>query len=786
MTFNLYCLFIVLTWGAVLSFTKAPSLHLLRQTKTAVCLSRNHRSGHSNGGFQRRKTKRRRIPTRSEEDAKLSWLRSATRGLLSAPLSSGKHHEVVSILKAWLTYAGNEPEAPLRIQALSDRLVSTDHYPVVLEGWVRAALRRHRRTASHRAREFLVHWQQQAERGEAPLPPARAFARVLTAVCVTEDMKFAIRLHTWMLFLYKTGKNANARPKRSDVLRILQAFAERRAGLSAERFVRHLCGVSETDDFPDVSCYNLVLRSHTLNGRHGAEEAQRILDTMPVKPNTESYVTVMYAWASTKSRYAVDRVEELLQKVEEDYPSIWRAALATYQQAKPQHLNTMKRCRDIIRTKRVDATTCNTYLHMLAQRTNSSNSMAEEALAVLSELEKHPSPQGPNTFSYNLVIEACCKSQAIVSATKVLKLLVNRKGVPVDAFSFNQILGAMSGSPETAAHAETLFDYMKQGFKSGRLPNAQPDSCTYSSLIKSLARMNDTMAADRAEAYILCWERDFKKGVTTARPNRICYNALIDCWARSGRKLQAARKAESVLQRMQEESMVPPPNLVSYNAVLNAWARSGTRCCGRKAENYLDNMWELYQQGDESVKPDEFTYNTVINAISKSKDERKAQKALRLLRIMDLNYQSGNEEARPTAITYTAVLNSCAYPAVADQKERLKALDVAQFTLKELQSTPAYGKPNPVTYGTFFKACGNLLPKDGTDTGREIIKATFDQCCREGQLNAMVLKMLNKTTSKELRAELFRGKVVASLRDVPVEWRCNIHEPKTRRRRQWR
>ena len=54
------------------------------------------------------------------------------------------------------------------------------------------------------------------------------------------------------------------------------------------------------------------------------------------------------------------------------------------------------------------------------------------------------------------------------------------------------------------------------------------------------------------------------------------------------------------------------PDLVTFNSLLNAWALSGTRCCGHKAESYLNQMWELYNAGDNNlVKPNDKTYNTV-------------------------------------------------------------------------------------------------------------------------------------------------------------------------------
>ena len=127
-------------------------------------------------------------------------------------------------------------------------------------------------------------------------------------------------------------------------------------------------------------------------------------------------------------------------------------------------------------------------------------------------------------------------------------------------------------------------------------------------------------------------------------------------WAKSGKGTFGARKAEALLKEMDEmcasgDSSIAP-NVVTYNSVMNSWARSGTRCCGNKAEEYLDLMWELYQAQGE-IKPNDLSFNTLINAVSKSQNEGKAQKALRILRRMDKLYQSGYKEARPNALTYT-------------------------------------------------------------------------------------------------------------------------------------
>lgn len=189
----------------------------------------------------------------------------------------------------------------------------------------------------------------------------------------------------------------------------------------------------------------------------------------------------------------------------------------------------------------------------------------------------------------------------------------------------------------------------------------------------------------------------------------------------------------------------------------------------------------------------------VINAISKSQNKAKAQKALRLLRKMDRLYRSGYKDARPNEVTYTSVLNSCAFPAVlADPRTRRKALDTAIFTLEELQAS-RYGQPNEITYGTFIKACANLLDGEGDEAlKRMVIEKAFQQCCRDGQVGEMVLAHLRDAAPADLYEELLGRALVSSdddraatatagtttarsareitIHDLPPEWRCNVRD----------
>jgi hypothetical protein len=404
----------------------------------------------------------------------------------------------------------------------------------------------------------------------------------------------------------------------------------------------------------------------------------------------------------------------------------------------------------------------------------------------------------PNVFSYNCALEAWRKSgekDAAVRAAIILQRLLKRRDMKPDTYSFNQVLLAISRSslPHSAESAKKWLDFMDTSYSKGIYPRASPDLVSYLAVVSSYARSGISGAASRAEEVFRTLHEKYRRGRKDLKPNRYIYNAMIDCWAKSKKGTLGARKAEALLQEMERQhkagDLSMQPDASSYNGVLNAWARSNTRCCALKAETYLERMWQLHQNGNRKVKPDDRSYNTVINAISKSKDARKAQRALRVLRMMDILYRSGKIEISPSVITYTAVLNSCAFPVARDSRSRRKALDTALFTLAEVQSSE-YCRPNEATYGTFIRACANLL-HDDDNLRREIIEKAFKQCCEDGQVGDQVLGFLRKAAPADLYEELLADFVssgnVISAEDLPAKWRCNVNGKRSSRssNRKW-
>jgi hypothetical protein len=765
------------------------------------------------------------------------WLQQATKDILRTEpgtLVKGKWHELISMIKAWSKYAKVDPEAPLVMERLIKRLLDEreegknkearldiDIYNRLLDAWCCAALFRTQDSidsppsaASQRARAILVLLQENYETSQTqrrlqkqdaslqPKPNGESFSMVYDVVLKVEGTVGARRVLAWMEYIHKMKRNDLAKPTRSYYIRLLNAYANSSQGQLAEGFLRHMNAVGET---ADTFCYNVVIKAYTKakRGRISAAHADRILEEMPVPKDLITYSTVISAWSASGMRsHAVARAEDLLRDIEESpdlEPNtvVLNAIMSAWVKSKnPAAVNRTAELLQYMESSQhapPDLISYNTHLHALATHAGSRPGYARRANDLLVALEEK-SQKGiisfnSNLFSYNCVIDAWSRSQENDSAwhaVKVLRRLIdNKHGPQPDTYSFNQVFSALSRctKPGSVKLAEQLLDYMEDAHTMKIYRDARPDLVSYTSVICGLARSGEADAPERGERLLERAKAHYASGKTYMKPNRVLYNALVDLWAKSGKGLLGARKAEALLKEMDE---IGESNVITYNSVINSWANSKTRCCGNKAEEYLERMWELYET-DGEIKPNDLTFNTVINAVSKSQNEGKAQKALRILRRMDKLYRSGYKEARPNVLTYTSVLNAAAFPALsADQRMKRKALDTAMFTLQELQAS-RYDQPNELTYSTFLKACINLL-SDDDETLREVIKETFEQCKKDGQVGEKFLYRLREAAPPDLYKQLLAdvtstNNKSVNVEDLPSTWRCNVNTRRPRKRK---
>jgi hypothetical protein len=141
-------------------------------------------------------------------------------------------------------------------------------------------------------------------------------------------------------------------------------------------------------------------------------------------------------------------------------------------------------------------------------------------------------------------------------------------------------------------------------------------------------------------------------------------------------------------------------------------------------------------------------------------------------------HKDGTIAAPPNTHCYTAVINSCAY-CVDDELEKRQALEIALVTYKELERTPAHGKPNHVTYATMIAALTNLLPPSESRTAA--VASVFKRCCETGYVDGLVIKRLQGALAKEeMRLLCPESLVMAngkiSAETIPNEWRHQLRQ----------
>jgi pentatricopeptide repeat protein len=130
------------------------------------------------------------------------------------------------------------------------------------------------------------------------------------------------------------------------------------------------------------------------------------------------------------------------------------------------------------------------------------------------------------------------------------------------------------------------------------IPLVLPNNVTYN-MIMSAVNKQGSRKADVARFVETILKRMKKESKSNAlvKPDVVTYATVIDSWAKS-RLPNAGEKVEAILGIMEDEGLVP--NTICFNAVINAYAKSSNPV---QAEATLDRMQELYQAGQNDANP---------------------------------------------------------------------------------------------------------------------------------------------------------------------------------------
>ena len=310
------------------------------------------------------------------------------------------------------------------------------------------------------------------------------------------------------------------------------------------------------------------------------------------------------------------------------------------------------------------------------------------------------------------------------------------------------------------------------------------------------AQSGHSLAAERVEELLIILDRlyqaefgnDDGDGVDTAfhesvlRPNTRNFDQVLSALAQKAETSpDAARRAENVLDHM--ESLADQgiesagPSLASYCAVSGAWSKVGGIEGSQRADDILCRVEEHYLRGKESFQPDCLAYNIVTDSFVKARSKDSYELARKVLdRQIEMHTEHGAQWCKPDVFSFSLVLNGCA-SAYGSRKERLKAFRVAKQTFVEMERFGV--RPNQVTYGIMLK-CANKLLQPGSEKRESFVRDIFERSRRDGLIDSAVINSLRLAASPELFKELLEGHDRCSS-SIPPEWSCNVSKKKPRR-----
>lgn len=503
------------------------------------------------------------------------------------------------------------------------------------------------------------------------------------------------------------------------------------------------------DVTPDTVSYNSIVKAHANNG--DAAKAEEVLNIMEdlyqttkdekISPDIISYSSVLnaYAKAAEYDQSAPKTAEKILMRM-----------------IKVQN----ERAKDDISDPIVNVWSFNAVLNAYATQGAGLRSMS--ILQLMEDMSKRDENEliAPDTYSYNTVLKALANSNekgSVYKAMQVLNQMVqmsangNLKAKP-DGVSYNTVILAIANHRNRGSGkaAERILQRMEKQYSSGDT-SSKPTSTTFTSLIK--AWTSDRGGTRRAEEIVNELKKS-KKGSKTVKPDTSIYNALLNCYAKSGER-DAATRAEEIIQEMLHEYSETgnesiKPNFRTYSTVIDIYSKCQERGIEEKALGILTEMESLYKAGETHLRPNCYTYASVINCFARSKEGNKAVRSVSILEQMEEQYRSGNPRARPNIVVYNSVLNACAYTS-GEQENIETAFKIACLVFDEVRSSD-YVVPTHVTYGTFIQVCGNFIPE--SDIRDNLVEATFKRCAQEGLVSKLVWKKIQVAASQKLLKSL--------------------------------
>lgn len=363
---------------------------------------------------------------------------------------------------------------------------------------------------------------------------------------------------------------------------------------------------------------------------------------------------VMIAWRRSKTTYGAQQVEQLLERVVEEYEA------------------GNKRVADV-----------NSRLYHIALQAwahSGDDECGRRAEAILGRMEER----------YRKFTDFQSQRDAEAS----------RAGPRPDAQCFHLTLHALAKSREEDAieRAEHLVERMEAMAERDPEPSIQPQTGTYNILMNVFASQKGTYGiGQKTEDLLLGMAERNKDGDFSINPDTLSFNTVLKAWLNSGEcAFESACRAEQLLRLMAklggDGHNNIRPDAISFLTCLNCFGKavSEKRKEGLVIVEHVDGLIDMAEEtgaaGDDLTR----FFNTAISIITRSGVEDAKQRIKTLISRMDELRESGTLNLQPlSSRTRASILAQSETGTSVDEAEHL-ILDIIENRLASAGKTSAH------------------------------------------------------------------------------------------------
>ena len=464
-----------------------------------------------------------------------------------------------------------------------------------------------------------------------------------------------------------------------------------------------------------------------------------------VKPNLNTYITVINAISRSDSSDAAYRAEWYLKRMErtEDIE-------LNLHDLKSDHDEN-----DFPRTYALaDVSTYNLVFNAFASASSSKSNVidadlierAKRADEILQRMEERyeriqREEARPDVLSYSTILNCYANAGMATEAEEILNKMIaisnedsNGDGVRPNIICFNTVIDAWARTRgfDSADKAYAVLSLMENLAETRE--DLYPDTITYSAVISTFARSGREDAGDRAEELLQRSLHLYKKeGRVKLRPDSITFITVLDALSKQSLRVFQKRRnmaechsieqrMKKILKQMDELDDNVRPCTVSHNVLLDLYAKT---LQSEKAEHHLmEHMVKSYQSGNQNVKPDIISYNSLLLALSRSPQQGSLEKAQQLLKSMEDGTLPDGIDVQPDVISYNSIITGC--KRNINRSSIYMAHDLLLHMEERYRNGLSTVKPNNITYNILLDAWSKSKHPDTMNQVHDLLEKMID------------------------------------------------------------